>query len=619
MMGTGARSGAMVEIKSSSDLRRWLEARPENTRQRDAVAIAARAALRMLPLADVPALPASRRAGLTLAVFRATALSRVVAVHPTRSSELRSAIRSASRADVHAAANAPASYYAARAAASAVACTDAPAAFAFAAAADATYSAADAARYTGDTVAEADDAANTANTAAAADVAALSNGVTATSLARAKPIWLRKNDGERHGVIRAETPKKIADHWRAMRAALLAQGDDWDFWVDWYEAVLKGRTPFPKLKGKARENLEVAIALIPDEVWARGPAVANAEIKRLVAEAHVTSDLPFPTEGQINLEMMVHRQPPKVPKPQPAAIEPVVLADGRIGLPSEAPAVDLDGESITAALRACQQAFRDLADDCEDAGNVDRRAVKLLRRVSERIPDTVPTQDELFRVAHIEELLETYSATVNEEWPTLLAKSYHALTLQFERTMRQFPKWRQFKRNAAQDKFESQQLQKALGFATSIVMELEGREAQKFVVPELSVALAAITAPLPEAKGAPESLPATLSEARQLDALESTNNTLKKIFEVALSHVKGYIAPIGHGLDGYARNAGKGFEKAAKKQGGPDGEKLFKWARRLIIGAGTATVAWVGGLIEALPSMFSWLGSVASFLLRLVF
>src|SRR5208337_5695413 len=32
------------------------------------------------------------------------------------------------------------------------------------------------------------------------------------------------------------------------------------------------------------EALEIARAMIPDEIWEQGPAVVNAEIKRLIAE-----------------------------------------------------------------------------------------------------------------------------------------------------------------------------------------------------------------------------------------------------------------------------------------------------------------------------------------------
>src|SRR5271165_1957622 len=87
------------------------------------VAIAARAALRVLPLAvrAAPETAARQFANLTSAIFRSTALARVVARYPTRRNELRAAARDATDEGVATAARAGAGTAAARAAEAAAA------------------------------------------------------------------------------------------------------------------------------------------------------------------------------------------------------------------------------------------------------------------------------------------------------------------------------------------------------------------------------------------------------------------------------------------------------------------------------------------------------------------
>jgi hypothetical protein len=96
------------------------------------------------------------------------------------------------------------------------------------------------------------------------------------------------------------------------------------------------------------------------------------------------------------------------------------------------------------------------------------------------------------------------------------------------------------------------------------------------------------------------------------DLIESVNNTLKPIAEVAISSASDY-----------ARGFGKGFKNAAKKQGPIDGAKAFKWLRRIVIGTGVGIAAAAGTfpalsqLISKYPQAFDWLNRVLHFLNRL--
>jgi len=68
----------------------------------------------------------------------------------------------------------------------------------------------------------------------------------------------------------------LANRWLELKDALLQLNQEWEVWTDWYEARLGGDAVDPP-----NEALEVARATIPDEIWKQGPAVVNAEIKRL--------------------------------------------------------------------------------------------------------------------------------------------------------------------------------------------------------------------------------------------------------------------------------------------------------------------------------------------------
>jgi hypothetical protein len=71
-------------------------------------------------------------------------------------------------------------------------------------------------------------------------------------------------------------PAQLRTLWQEMKAALLATKQDWDVWTDWYEARLEGRVN--------DEERELAYVRIEEALWAQGPAVVNAEIKKRIEE-----------------------------------------------------------------------------------------------------------------------------------------------------------------------------------------------------------------------------------------------------------------------------------------------------------------------------------------------
>ena len=286
-------------------------------------------------------------------------------------------------------------------------------------------------------------------------------------------------------------------------------------------------------------------------------------------------------------------KPPSVPTTRPAAIEPI-WAKGRLTIPKKPAKSDLNKKKFAAALSALRAELGEFANDVANEANIDRRIVKFLKRLSERIPESVPPQDELFRLGHIEQVFASYVKTVDEEWPDFLASRYHAVVLQFDRTLRQLPLWREFKKNAAKETMNAEQIETSTALAKEVANLLRRNEARDFVDPAVPNSLGKMAEVL--SGEAPADAIEAGKELLAFDIIESINNTLKPIAEQALLF-----------FDEYTRGMGKGFKKAAKKQAPIDGEKVFKWLRRFVI-AGTAGAAGsLSTLIVKYPDALGWL------------
>lgn len=236
-----------------------------------AVTIAARAALRVSPLAagglddQRGQTPALRIANLIAAVYRANALARVVAKYATRANDFRAAAVAANAAAVNAAQRA-ARFNAALAAA-----------FASAAAVRA---------------ARAVDSATVANAAAAADASADAANLDADPRATRAAAWAAvRADAES---IQTRGTSEAADlvlwpsgvpNWAESALsdlkAALPIGQDWDVWIEWYEKRLRGVSH--------GEDYELVFASVPEEEWDKGAAAANAWIKARLPKSRETA------------------------------------------------------------------------------------------------------------------------------------------------------------------------------------------------------------------------------------------------------------------------------------------------------------------------------------------
>jgi hypothetical protein len=305
-------------------LRDWLLTQPKAV----SVAIAARAALRLLPLYGRfnPGDP-RRYADLTVALFRACAFARAAAKYQARANDRRTAA-----ADAAAAAARTAADDAARTAAAA------------AAYAARTAAAADAAAYAARTVAAAD-AADAAD-AAAADARLLATGAIDLSTLLASPLWPETTP--------PALPDALRDDWAKLRARLPRE-DDWQIWIDWYEGLLRG--------GARDEAYETVFADVPEAEWKKGAKAANAWIR---------DHLPKPPES---------KSPDPGPLEQRAAPFAFTLRDGRLAVAPET-AQPRDAEAAADFLAESRRKAADLGARIANAQHDDavhlRTALELL-------------------------------------------------------------------------------------------------------------------------------------------------------------------------------------------------------------------------------------------------
>jgi hypothetical protein len=254
----------MVDFSNHAEAGRWIEEQPREV----AVAIVARAALRVLPLI-VNARPgdaAKFSSAIALSCFRAAAMAWVTAKYPAHDNKLRDAAAAAGGAGAAAVAReyplivlratdnfsvsahtafSTASFAALFVAGNAARGPRPDAAMVTSMASDAG-SASAAARSSALFAAT----ANAATNAAGADAALIEAGgsrderVALAVELSARPLWP------------AETPLWAAEPWAQLKALLLSVDEDWEVWTEWYEDRLAGRP--------SDQELELARALLPD-------------------------------------------------------------------------------------------------------------------------------------------------------------------------------------------------------------------------------------------------------------------------------------------------------------------------------------------------------------------
>jgi hypothetical protein len=263
--------------------------------------------------------------------------------------------------------------------------------------------------------------------------------------------------------------------------------------------------------------------LWPDDKWTkREPDEVNAEIWALIEAKRAE----LQREGESSTEA--------IPSQAPAAIEPE-WRDGVLVLPKAPAPSDLDDRAIEGALQSLKQTLARLADDAADEHNVDKRAVRAMRRIADAIPAGVPDQSTLFTLGHAEEALRGLQSVVAGEWPDVLAADFAAALNQYDRTLRQFPRWRQFIRNAQKDTLSAEDIVQVAAAAERSAEVLKGQTVAGFIAPNIPELLLKLRGMMPSAEIVAEADERMMGGAEDLaiDLLESLDNILKRLAERA--------------------------------------------------------------------------------------
>ncbi len=401
-------------------------------------------------------------------------------------------------------------------------------------------------------------------------------------------------------------PPWIIQRWDRLKSGLIEVGVGWEAWVSWYQ---------DRLSGTVRDEREPFYIEVPDAFWADGPVRVNTWILKQIEKLESGQEpKSAPVIPKVDEPTADRTAPPSIPAQQPAAIEPV-WKNGRLTLPKGPTKSDLTGRKFGSALKSLREEMRVFASDISGDANIDRRFASYVQQLAEQIPTKAPKQAELFRLGHVEAVFSGYAETVNEEWPTILASRYHALSLHFDRTLRQSPLWREFKRNAAKGELTAVQVRAALSLATEVKDLLRVEEAEDLVDQAIPQTLEQVAQPLTIINEPSEDLIEARKELLAYDLLESVNNILKALFQAAIWVRISATAKEAGGA--FTTEARKSIIKEAGRLGKRVGPALSKWTRRLALGtigyqiAGKSLIVW---LVANFPATFKWIEQAAHFL-----
>jgi hypothetical protein len=285
---------------------------------------------------------------------------------------------------------------------------------------------------------------------------------------------------------------------------------------------------------------------------------------------------------------------PEAPPPRPAALEPA-WSKGKLILLSKSAESNKDSVVLATALKIIREEIASLATDAVLEANTSQRSIDCLRSVVRRIPGFAPAQDELFYLAHLKEFLEAYAKMGNDNWSDFFAERFAAVTDRFDRTIQQFPKWRDFVSSAEKEPLTFEEAAEIPGLAKMMIASLREDEARNLIDPAIPSALEFFHVPLQSGIERAARQPLGTLEARELllanDLLESINNIAKRTAEAALE-IKNLRPP--NGKTDFANDAVSSVEKE-------DGGQGYIWMIRTLLGIMTSTPTL------ALRSKFCWL------------
>ncbi len=564
----------MPEIRNENDLERWLNGiSNEEERRRVAVAIASRAAMRVLPVIEKwLSADEDEAIAITLPTFRAIAASRLAAVRSSRDTEVRRAAdvaARAARAAARMAADGPFSApgapsyathsaaYTADAASLAAKTTKntSSAPYAAAGAASAVYIAADPS-YEKSSIAE-----TIAWNALSQDVSFYEKG-SLEALLNA-PLW------------HDEIPGWVQDLWASMKQRLLArEGEHWEVWTNWYDVRLDPSKEIPCYNPPIPE-LERARVLIPEDLWEQGPAAVNAEIRRLIEE-HECSRVD---------------DPPPIPPQQPATIE-VEWQEERLVLRKRPLQADMDDYLLQAALQALRQQLRETIDTLQrdqSANAIDSRIIEELRKVRELIPEETPIDksDGIQLALQVAELKAYFGGMSQDEaqgWPEVLRQKVATQIETLHSLLARFRIWEELPSTEAEELGEEAE-ENATKLGDGIAQDLE-ELGPDIVDPAIAQRLREMVERLREAMRDGSQRIGAAVKLRTSDLRQSINNILKKAGAWLLRKAR----ILGRAFDGQLNKELEKTGKALAKMLG----RAMRWG--MLSGASAVGTHWLGWL-----------------------
>jgi hypothetical protein len=207
--------------------------------------------------------------------------------------------------------------------------------------------------------------------------------------------------------------------------------------------------------------------------------------------------------------------------------------------------------------------------------------------------------------------------------------------------VRQFPKWRDFVRNAEKDRLTREQLAELPTLTGAVVEALRDEEARTFIDPKIPDGLENLEEPMRVGANGDRGQELQPADPRALllaeDVVESINNIAKRAVEAALASEnsgkakskstarpktgpKGLVATAKAVADGYTVEAEKSLIREGQRLGKETGPAITRWVKRFVFGgsalAGTTgtTYGLAHLLIHAFPDKFQWLLAIIPYL-----
>ena len=315
----------------------------------------------------------------------------------------------------------------------------------------------------------------------------------------------------------------------------------------------------------------------------------------------------------------VQKEPTDIPAPSLASIKPV-WRNNILCIDSQSLEPPIAPPSLEALLSSLKVELLSLAEQCECESNIDRRWIAYIREVGKAIPSTLPSQFELFRLAHAEELLRDYAAVSAREWPDFLALRYDAILNQLRRVVRLFPGWSEFIRRAENKHLTREQVTASTIVAKHLAAAMESDVAKEFVDPNVPTALAELASLHTTRSSEPAQAQSRWgTNSLTSDIVESVNNILKALGMAAAELAASSHITLRQAGAGYGDKFQSGFVSKAKDYGQKDGQLVVTWVRRLLFGgvslSGAHAIGLSDYLIKHFPKDFAWIDALSRLLL----